>query len=80
MSVWSIVLVIFAIGLFLYTIISSYTEVALRRKMKKREKFLREAGISPHGSSLSHGMCIDKKTKKIHSDQKESYIWYKRLI
>jgi len=80
MSVWSIVFIVFAIGLLLYTAISLYTEIALRVKMKKREKLLREAGVSPHGSSLSHGMCINEKTGKIESDQKESYIWYKRLI
>lgn len=80
MSVWSIIFIIVAIGLFLFTVISFYTEFSLRKKMKNREKLLKKSGISPHGASLSHGMCIDKNTNKIVSDQRESSIWYKRLI
>lgn len=51
-----------------------------RKKMKAKEYNLRRAGITPYGSTLSHGMCIDTNTNKIVSDQKESIMWYKRLI
>lgn len=50
-----------------------------KRMMKKREQQLRDEGVSPYGSSLSHGMYVDQNGN-INSDQKASLIWYKRLL
>ncbi|PMG77315.1 hypothetical protein BCU84_10925 [Shewanella sp. 10N.286.51.B7] len=60
--------------------ISAFWNHNQRNKMKKKESDLRKAGITPYGSTLSHGMCIDTRTNKLISDQKESIMWYKRLI
>lgn len=63
-----------------YSLATSARDVRLRLKMKKRERQLRATGVTPSGSTLSHGICINKKTKRFKTDQQESLMWYKRLI
>jgi hypothetical protein len=79
----SVLLIIFSIAglalaanFFLYAISDSKQ----RSGMKNKELNLEKAGISPYGSTLSHGMCINTKTNKLVADQKESVMWYKRLV
>lgn len=72
---------IFAAGIYIaYVVLTALRDVRLRMKMKKREKQLRDAGVTPYGSTLSHGICVNKKTGKFKADQRESLMWYKRLI
>lgn len=51
-----------------------------RTAMKYKESNLKKAGITPYGSTLSHGMYINTKTNKLMQDQKESIMWFKRLV
>lgn len=80
MEAQTVLLLIVALGLAVYTIVSVWNDVSLRIRMKRKERELREAGVTPYGSSLSHGMYIDNNTGEICSDSKESLIWYKRLL
>jgi hypothetical protein len=72
----SIACLALAANYFLYTISDSKQ----RSGMKLKEVALDRAGINPYGSTLSHGMCINTKTNKLVSDQKESVMWYQRLV
>lgn len=66
-------------GMFIYSVIKSIIEYKLILKMRKKENELRELGVTPLGSSLAHGMCVNKETGEIEHDQIESISWYKRL-
>ena len=48
--------------------------------MKKVESKLGKAGVTPSGSTLTHGMYIDQDSGELVADQKPSAVWYKRLI
>lgn len=65
-------------------VIYSIFQIALLFKsfrMKKREKQLIENGVKPYGSTLCHGMVIDRQGngKSVKHDQKPSDSWYSRL-
>lgn len=51
-----------------------------RNKMKAVEDKLDKAGVTPSGSTLSHGMYVNKSNGELVADQKPSAVWYKRLI
>jgi lipopolysaccharide export LptBFGC system permease protein LptF len=72
----SIVSLSVAVNYFLYALADSKQ----RDGMKQKEINLKKAGITPYGSTLSHGMYINTKTNKLVADQKESVMWYKRLV
>lgn len=72
-------LLIMMLGFVFYVLIKSIIEYRLILKMKAKEKKLRNIGVYPSGSSLSHGMCVNRSTGKIEHDQIESISWYKRL-
>jgi len=55
-------------------------DVLTRMRMKKKESNLNKIGVTAYGSTLSHGMVYDKISKKIKGDQKESLMWYRRLL
>ena len=79
MYFWYLVIALVASTIILVQITSIVGDHKLRKKMKSTEKNLEKAGIHPFGSTLSHGMYVNKKTRKIKADQKHSTIWYKRL-
>lgn len=60
----------------LFTIFDDYKQ---RQKMKSVEQKLEKAGVTPYGSTLSHGMYINTSKNKLVADQKQSAVWYKRL-
>lgn len=80
MSTLLIILTIIGLTLASNILYSAIWNQNQRKQMKEIENNLRRAGITPYGSTLSHGMCIDTKTNRLISDQKESIMWYKRLI
>lgn len=51
----------------------------LQKKMKQREKELREAGVTPSGSGLCHGMKLNRDKSGVVRDSKKSSAWYSRL-
>ncbi|MBB1302602.1 hypothetical protein PULV_a2715 [Pseudoalteromonas ulvae UL12] len=59
---------------------SIFSDSKQRNKMKKVESKLGKAGVTPSGSTLSHGMYIDQDSGELVADQKPSAVWYKRLI
>ncbi len=75
-----IVSVIAFFAVLLNTILTVIGDDKQRKNMIKKENQLKEANISPYGSTLSHGMAINRKTNKLVADQKPSIMWYKRLI
>ncbi len=76
----SVALGIAALGVFAYLALKLAGEWQLRNKMVKRAHHLKRQGVEPAGSSLSHGMCLDKQSARIVPDQMESLVWYKRLM
>ncbi|WP_339087314.1 hypothetical protein [Shewanella chilikensis] len=80
MSTLLVILSAVSITIAINFLFSAHWNKRQRNNMKAKEKNLRRAGITPYGSTLSHGMCIDTRTNTIVSDQKESIMWYKRLI
>ncbi len=80
MSLISVLLIIVALGYFIYSVVTFASDLKIRSGMKRVENELYEDGVSPKGSSLSHGMKINTLTGCIHHDEKQSLIWYKRLL
>ena len=75
-------IIISIIGLFItaFFILDFMSEAIQNYKINKNDRALRDNGITPCGSSLAHGMCVNRKTGELVSDQKESIMWYKRLL
>jgi len=80
MSTLSVALGIVALGVFAYLAFKFAGEWQLRNKMMQKADRLERQGVKPAGSSLSHGMCLHKKSANIVPDQMESLVWYKRLM
>lgn len=80
MSVLTIILSITGLFIAVFFLLDFIGEVIQRRKINKNDKALREHGVTPYGSSLAHGMCINTKTNELVADQKPSIMWYKRLL
>ena len=72
----SIVLITYVIS----QICSLIADRRQRNKMKAVEKRLHNAGVTPYGATLTHGMYLDLDKDCIVQDQKESVAWYRRLI
>lgn len=79
MDILKFVILSTAIAYTFYITVSFVINRSRKKMMKKRDEQLRDEGVSPYGSSLSHGMYVNRDGK-IVSDQKESLIWYKRLL
>lgn len=80
MSVLLIIISIAGLAIAANFLLYSISDSKQRNKMKRKEINLEKAGISPYGSTLSHGMCINTKTNRLVADQKESAMWYQRLV
>lgn len=76
----SVALGIVALGVFAYLAMKFAGEWQLRKKMMQKARRLERQGVKPAGSSLSHGMCLNKQNSRIVPDQMESLVWYKRLM
>ncbi|MFL1466847.1 hypothetical protein [Marinobacter sp. HN1S83] len=76
----SVALGIVALGVFAYLALKFVGEWQLRNKMMRKACRLERQGVKPAGSSLSHGMCLNKQNAVIVPDQMESLVWYKRLM
>ncbi|MCJ8313396.1 MAG: hypothetical protein MJK11_10570 [Pseudomonadales bacterium] len=66
--------------LFLLNVLIGISDISQWLRMKKKEKAFLAAGITPSGSTLSHGLCIDLETGELVSDEKETLEWYRRLL
>lgn len=75
-----IVLTLIGVTIALNQLFSIVSDDKQRNKMQVVENKLEKAGVTPSGSTLSHGMYIDKNTNKLVADKKASAVWYKRLI
>ncbi len=71
---------IFAFAYTLNSLLSVISNKKMRTRMKTKEEHLRKVGITPYGSTLSHGMYVNTKTNELKADQKQSVMWFKRLI
>ncbi len=74
--------IVFLIGITSYAIYRTARLIRTRRRMKfmeRKENALKEAGVTPYGSSLSYGVSIDSDGRYVH-ESKQSLIWYKRLL
>lgn len=80
MNLLIVVLSIVVLAVALNQLISILDDRNQRKKMKHVEQNLEKAGVTAYGSTLSHGMYIDKRTNQLSADQKLSVVWYKRLI
>lgn len=80
MPTLSVALGIVALGVFAYLAMKFAGEWQLRSKMMEKADRLERQGVKPAGSSLSHGMCVNKQTSELIPDQMESLVWYKRLM
>lgn len=81
MNLISVFLLLAAFGVLIYAAVSHWNDSNRRKKMKQKEAVLiNEQGVSPHGATLSHGMCENLSTGELVHDQKESLLWYKRLL
>lgn len=75
-----IVIALIGVTITLNQLFSIVADDKQRNKMQAVEKRLEKAGVTPSGSTLSHGMYIDKSTNRLVADKKPSAVWYKRLI
>jgi len=66
--------------LLIIQVVTLFEDHKQRKEMKAVEKDLLEAGVHPYGSTLSHGMYVNKDTGQIETDQKHSSVWFKRLL
>lgn len=80
MYILYILIALIGLTLALNQAFSIFSDERQRARMKKVEKKLGKAGVTPSGSTLSHGMYIDQKSGELVADQKPSAVWYKRLI
>lgn len=76
----SLALGIAALGFFIYLGLKLAGELQLSNKMTRKAKRLELQGVIPAGSSLSHGICVHKESRRIVPDQMESLVWHKRLM
>lgn len=66
------------IGGYLSTIILwNVLKLRLQRKMHRKEKALRKAGIVPSGMTMRHGMVI--REGRVENRSSPSLEWYRRL-
>jgi predicted membrane protein len=75
MGAFIIVMIAAAIIYIIFNISLLY----LKKKMKLREQELKNAGVTPSGSGLCHGMKLNSTKKGVIRDSKKSSAWYSRL-
>jgi hypothetical protein len=80
MSILLIIISIACLSIGANYVLYAFSDSKQRNGMKQKENNLKKAGITPFGSTLSHGMCINTTNNKLVADQKESVVWYKRLV
>lgn len=76
----SIATYLFATFVVVTSVYFTLHDSATRKRMKAKEDTLNNIGVTAYGSTLSHGMVYHKKTEEIKADQKESLMWYRRLL
>lgn len=80
MTIFIIIVSITGIAIATNQFLYAISDSKQRKDMNRREEILRNAGVTPYGSTLSHGMCINQRTGELVADQKQSTVWYKRLV
>ncbi|MCG7566564.1 hypothetical protein FIU82_01775 [Pseudoalteromonas sp. THAF3] len=80
MYILYILIALVGLTLTLNQVFSIVADERQRNKMKAVEDKLDKAGVTPSGSTLSHGMYVNKSNGELVADQKPSAVWYKRLI